>query len=92
MRTDIHTLIYRFRAEVISDADRLVALIPEKEIVRFESLRRELDFGGDCEIEVKSFSLEMLRALCRKVQDGHVMLQTIQPKERYTGERDWELR
>jgi hypothetical protein len=82
---------FQFRAECETDVNALVSLIPPKSIVRFTSLR-EAPFPDEiCEIEVRGFNLAAMREFCRSVEDGHVMLQTIQPKDKYTGERDYDL-
>lgn len=43
-------------------------------------------------IHIASLTLEEMRNLCRRVPDGHVMPQTIQPAGRYTGERNYDLK
>jgi hypothetical protein len=41
---------------------------------------------------VKSLDLSHMRDACRCVQDGHVMVQTVQPFGLYTGERDLTIK
>lgn len=36
-------------------------------------------------------TLDQIKALIRKVPEGQLMLQTVQPLEQYTGERDWDI-
>jgi hypothetical protein len=82
---------FRFRAECEADTQALIAIVPEKSLVRFVSIREASYPDEFCEIEIHGFNLEAMREFCRSVTDGHVMLQTIQPKDAYTGERDYDL-
>ncbi len=83
--------VYRFRAECEADVKALLALVAGR-LVRFESIKVEPFPDTFNEVEVIEHSLDDMRGLCSRVVDGHVMLQTIQPKELYTGERDYEIR
>ena len=84
-------LIYRFRAECLHDVDELLERLPKNEMLQFASFYQVPFFTPTCEIAVRTLSLEAMRDCCRKVADGHVMVQTVQPKELYTGERDFTL-
>jgi len=81
--------VFKFRAECQPDVYALLPLVG-KELVAF--FMKPSDDGGfpdvDCVIAVRSLDLESLRNLIRRVVNGHVMLETIQPSHLYTGERD----
>ncbi len=49
-----------------------------------DSHNPKLEFSSELE-------LDEIKDILRKIEDGHVMLQTIQPIEKYTGERDYKL-
>ncbi len=82
--------IYRFRAEVRSDADNLYRNIADK--VEYVTMTIKPPFP-DVEVEIETdMSLNDLRDEMRAVPDGHVMLQTVATKNKYTGERDFSLK
>lgn len=82
--------IYRFRAEYMVDAISLLMM------ARCHVIRATFELGElpdvSAEIIVRGLTLEDMRGLCRTVKDGHVMLQTMQPFESYTGKRDYDLK
>lgn len=81
--------IYRFRAEVRSDADNLYRNIADK--VEYVTMTIKPPFP-DVEVEIETdMSLNDLRDEMRAVPDGHVMLQTVATTDKYTGERDFSL-
>lgn len=84
---------YKFRAECGSDVLELMNLLPHADIVRHNV---EPDFyelpDVEVEIEFKNMQLDELRDTIRDVADGHVMLQTVQPIDKYTGDRDFNLK
>ena len=83
---------FRFRAEVPGDVVDLLEVIPAEHVIRFASVRGHDHLPGEeCEIMACGIGLEDLRDYCRQVVDGHVMVQTIQPIEDYTGERDFYI-
>jgi hypothetical protein len=84
-------LTFRFRAECEHDVKALLALIPSQSVVFFTSLQQAPFPDQICEIIVHNLNLAEMRDFCRAVADGHVMLQTIQPKAKYTGERNYDL-
>ena len=54
-------------------------------------LRDDAQFP-DRELIFSSYlSLEEIKNHIREVEDGHVMLQTVQPIEKYIGERDYNI-
>lgn len=81
--------IYRFRAECQADIDALKSLVGG----HFDKITiiNSPPFP-DVEVELETeFSLENLRAVMRRVVDGHVMVQTVALRDDYTGERDYDL-
>jgi hypothetical protein len=77
---------FKFRAECLEDVVNLLYRIKTK----------------DTEIHIKFFqvpdveavlatdlSLEEVIDQARAVTDGHVIVETVQPEEEYTGDRDW---
>jgi len=81
--------IFRFRAECEHDANEFRKTLGDqiKRIVKIN----ESPFP-DTEVEISvSLSFEELRDAMRKVEDGHVMVQTVALKDKYTGERDYDL-
>lgn len=82
---------YKLRAEHKEDIDNLLALLPKDRVGSF--LSKQLGNMGDTEamIELESISFEELKGFIRMVKDGHVMLQTVQSEENYTGKRDYQL-
>lgn len=87
--------VYSFRAEAQCDVIRLLHLLDVEHDQRFDVERWQLAdmFGGDVEIRAQ-IELEELRALMRRVPDGHVMLQTLHdiPLRHNTLERNRDLR
>jgi hypothetical protein len=83
---------YRFRAETKADARRFLAHIPDRKIIHATIAIHSPFPDALCEVRVQGFHLDHLRDICRRIADGHVMLQTIQPAAAYTGERNYDLR
>jgi hypothetical protein len=89
MKTDLKVKQYKMRAECMQDAMRLVEAITQR--VHSFSVAR-ISVWADCEVTIDAvISLKMLRAACNRIPDGHVMAQTVQLAEDYTGERDYSL-
>ena len=85
--------VYCFRAECEADIHALLdALSQFPGELQQVTLTPLLLSDTQCEITVQSLSLNAMRGLCRGVEDGHVMLETIQPKALYTGERTMQIR
>ena len=81
--------IYRFRAECQPDVDNLRSLLGG----HFDKITiiNSPPFP-DVEVELETdLLLEELRAVMRRVVDGHVMVQTVASRDEYTGERDYDL-
>ncbi len=81
---------YRFRGECGSDACAAhVAIAPTGQLLSFTT--ELLEFGVPlCTIEFLGTKKEVLAALL-PITDGHVMCETLQPIEQYTGERTNEV-
>jgi hypothetical protein len=87
------TIVYRFRAECRVDVDRLFRLLGAR-FGKTTIVNLDLDSVPlpDVEVELATgLSLEGLRDIMRRVVDGHVMVQTVAPRDEYTGERDYDL-
>ncbi|MCP4104013.1 MAG: protein kinase [Desulfobacteraceae bacterium] len=79
---------YKFRAECEPDVNSLLEALGSNVI----SVKKSKQYFPDSYVElITSLSLEELRDQIRTLEDGHVMLQTIQPHYNYTGERDYNL-
>lgn len=90
MRLTNKTRVFRFRAECEPDVHALVGLLDGR-LVRLNVVRRTPFPDVVCDIELVGVCHEGIREICRQVVDGHVMVETIQPKELYTGEREYGL-
>lgn len=76
---------FKFRAECLQDVERFLTVLKSRGSVNI-SIPSVLP---DCYVTIESSSsLKALRAIIRKMPDGHVMLQTIQAADLYTGERN----
>ena len=84
-------LVYCWRSENCVDDNAVLRRLPKGEMLRFQSVRESSLPDTVNELTVKTLTLEQLRNIMRKVEDGHVMWQTVQPKHLYTGERDHDL-
>ena len=76
--------IYKFRAECIVDVHRfLYSLAPN-----WVEYHVTATTFPDVTVALKTAAtLDELCSVIKTVPDGHVMLETIQPLDRYTGER-----
>ena len=91
----------RFRAETLSDVLGLLQLPDGDSAKMFQNMRQititpaTIDGAPgnlpdvDVELETK-MSLEGVREMMRKVRDGHVMVQSLNYAEDYTGERNYD--
>jgi len=79
---------YVCRAEASIDAvnlfTQLIAVVPHS--FSYKALSHPIPGGGKVEFETKA-TLEQVRELVANVIDGHVMVETLQPAHKYTGER-----
>ena len=83
---------YKFRAECPHDVAVLSnVLVRDKH--RHMIINRTMEPGyPDVEIELDiDLTRPELISIMRTIEDGHVMRQTVQPIESYTGNRDYTL-
>ena len=82
---------YKFRAECIHDVWLFLDKISRDSITQLAITAVEINPGifiPDVEVEITTATLfKEIRKILRGIVDGHVMLETIQVKELYTGER-----
>ena len=82
---------YKLRAECSMDVASFIA-ISGNQISYGSNASISEGIYPDEEFEFESYlNLEQLRSLLRRVVDGHVMVQTVQPADKYTGIRDYEI-
>ncbi|MFN6572666.1 CHAT domain-containing protein [Dendronalium sp. ChiSLP03b] len=86
---DSKEYVFKFRAECDHDVNELDKLIG-KHVKKIIKVRESLLPDVEVEIYV-NLSLNELRNAMRKIEDGHVMVQTVAPKDKYTGERNYSL-
>lgn len=85
-RTDIER--YKFRAECYMDIDKLIRAVHQDQIASVTIFFQE--YLPDVTVllyMVKGVQLQTVRNYIHLVEDGHVMLETVQPEDLYTGER-----
>lgn len=82
---------YKFRAECITDIFRVLPQFKEWQFKEWQFV----DFDPDPCNPVFTFESILNRNeiidRMREIEDSHVMMQTIQPTEEYTGERDFDI-
>ena len=84
-KTTNTTNVFKFRAEGLCDVEELKKLLIGK--MSKVVIAQELPFP-DVVMEMETTeTLDAIKQAMQKVSDGHVMLQTIAPKDEYTGER-----
>ena len=84
---------YSFRAECVLDVSALQTECERAKLSTFAHITPDEVFP-DVEIELETDTdLEHLRSLMRKVQDGHVMVQTLRecPLKENSLERDYSI-
>lgn len=80
-------VVYRFRAECQCDVDSVISRGWFQEV----SVEQDPDFP-DVEVRMRSHhDLGKVRELLSSLEDGHVMVQTVNTAGEYTGERDYDL-
>jgi len=84
---------YKFRAECQEDIDRLFELLPPGivkwfEITPFPDGPQFPD--RECTITTIGLKKRNIKAYMRQVKDGHVMVETLALKNKYTGERTYK--
>lgn len=82
---------YKFRAECISDVIRLMKRIINHDPIEFISIEK-MECGTDvvCTLSC-GLSLEGIRLAMERVRDSHVMIETLETAENYTGNRIFNL-
>jgi hypothetical protein len=87
---------YKFRAECRTDVEALKTKL--QNLGFFSLFVSQMHINGtnipDCEVELEVNSIEandVLEAM-RSITDSHVMIQTFELAENYTGERDYKRR
>ena len=84
---------FKFRAECLLDVlEALRALPGEIKSYRIDSAgKEELSWIPDVEVTLTStnMTVEDIRRGLAQIPDGHVMFETCQPVDLYTGERDF---
>ncbi len=83
---------YKFRAECIEDVFRLFSIITSKYIKNFDYKFLSKGFP-DVEVEGEfiDINIDELRDYIRKLDDCHVILQTVNYVNEYTGNRDYNI-
>lgn len=77
--------VYKFRAECMADLERLSEILPAQYLIMPVKARTKLP---DIVVHINTeFSICQVRAAMLMLIDGHVMAETLNYKDRYTGER-----
>ena len=77
---------FKFRAECLRDVEELLRQINHSE------MEVNIKFFHVPDVEVTlltSLTLDSIIQEAREIDDCHVIVETIQPIQDYTGERDW---
>ena len=84
---------FRFRAECMHDVTALLRRISVKrvEVVLLEEGLPDVEATVEEPWQYRKLDLEGLRDVCREVEDGHVMVETLAPIAKYTGERKLDV-
>lgn len=84
-------MILKFRAETPTDFYNALKLIPLNNMVKWYKVKPIKDGHGDITVTIKSKStFKAFKQILSNVEDGHVMLQTLERKKDYTGVRDFD--
>lgn len=85
---------FKFRAECMGDVEDLLEILDGAKVPCVVNVEK---VGGLPDVEVMicvtsetDISVDDLRAYMRKVEDGHVMVQTLATADCYTGARNFE--
>ena len=83
------TTRFKLRAECFQDVVEFINKVPKKV---WQIKVEQEDFLPDMVFEFSSeMTLQEIILVLSKIQDGHVMMDTINPIEKYTGERRYGL-
>lgn len=82
---------YKFRAECTNDVDRFIDLLKTVQD-SFISIERKLDPEfTEVDVEFSSMlNIDEIREIIRNLDDGHVMIETLNYAHEYTGDRYYE--
>lgn len=92
MKVPDEMIKYKFRADCQADGMKFFELLPSAfKTAVFTPLDEKARFPDvvasfECNLE-----LEEIRNIIREIEDSHVMLQTVAPADKYTGERNYEI-
>ena len=86
---------YKFKAECQVDVDKLKKLMNEEFIVTKDEsgfpAEQSSDRSVDVDVEFKSDkSIDEIRNIMKKIQDGHVMYESLNYADKYTGDRYYD--
>tara|TARA_R110000868_G_scaffold275187_1_gene534865 strand:- start:177 stop:440 length:264 start_codon:yes stop_codon:yes gene_type:complete len=84
---------YKFRAETLIDIE-LFKIQAGGHISNLKAIPNDPETSTFPDITItfdSEMPIENLIYIMRKVEDGHVMFQTLKPIEEYTGERDYSI-
>ncbi len=73
---------YKMRAECQADLGRFLMVVAVRSFTTTASLLPDMDAEF-----TSPLSLDEIRKLMAEIEDGHVMLETVNYKDQYTGER-----
>ena len=80
---------YKFRAECIHDVAQF--LIQSSKVIANLNTQQDNDGFRDVIVTFDShLELSEIMDLIEKIEDGHVMCETVKPIEKYTGERTYK--
>ena len=82
--------VYKFRAECDADVDNLMRLLIEAGYITSCLINKEDITVPDIEVSlISEISIDDLRYYMKQIEDSHVMIQTLNTCDKYTGERDY---
>jgi len=83
---------FKLRAECQKDVEDLIVLLPKGSLLHYEPIYSKTT-PPDMEfmLILKDVDFEKIKNYIRSIEDSHVMLQTVQPLENYTGNRDYNI-
>ena len=82
--------VFRCRCEWFGDFKSFLTRLPPGEVLYVEAFQKDPFPDTVVTFAVNSLTLNQLRHAMRQVVDGHVMLETVQPKPLYTGDRAYK--
>jgi hypothetical protein len=83
---------YRMRAECLIDLTRALLKLGKEPGYLNATIVRGSRIVPDCQMTVETeLSINDVRALLLEVVDGHVMYESVDEEEHYTGKRYWKV-